>query len=64
MKTIENQNSHALIEVWKWKEAVYKDTENHDLTQKEAYFQKGLELAAKILNARLQQNPDGSYSLL
>jgi hypothetical protein len=53
--------SRALEEVWEWKEAVYEDTK--DLTPEEtiAYFHEGLKETARMMNAELVKNPDGSY---
>jgi hypothetical protein len=64
MKMTETYIPESLLEVWEWKDAVYKDINNLSITEKKAYYQEGLETAAKILNAQLVKNPDGSYVII
>jgi len=64
MKTTEAGLSQALEEVWEWKEAVCKDTEGMPVDDTIAYFADGLETAARLLGARLERNPDGSYNIV
>ena len=61
---VQQEISRALTEVWEWKEAVYKDIEHTDFPQKQQYFQAGLHEAAQRLQAQVQPNADGSYSLV
>jgi hypothetical protein len=64
MSATETTISKCLEEVWEWKEAVYQDTKDMSMEEKQAYFREGLELAAKTLGAQLVKNPDGSHSLV
>jgi len=64
MKTTDMAITKALQEVWEWKEAVYEDTKNMTYEETRAYFQKGLEDAARLLGARIVKNPDGSCSFV
>lgn len=66
MKTIEKDTlaSKALLEVWKWKDEVYKDIRNMTFKEKQKYFEDGLKEAEQLLTAKLKKNPDGSYSFI
>lgn len=56
--------SKALLEVWKWKDGVYKDTKRMPFEEKRKYFDASFQKALKILNGNLKTNPDGSYSII
>lgn len=66
MKIVEKSApiSKALAEVWEWKEEAFNDVKDMCFEEKQAYYAKGLEEAAKILNGKLKANPDGSYSIV
>lgn len=66
MKTIEKAApvSKALAEVWEWKDAVYNDVKDMCFEEKQEYYARGREDAAKILKGKLEANPDGSYSIV
>ena len=66
MKTIEKDTlvSKSLIEVWRWKEAVYEDIRNKTFKEKQKYYKEGLKEAVKLLNGRLKRNPDGSFCIV
>lgn len=65
MKTTEKDIliSKALMEVWEWKDEVYKEIKNKTFEEKQRYFEEGLKEAVKLINGRLLKNPDGSYSI-
>jgi hypothetical protein len=56
--------SKSLLEVWEWKEKVYQALKDKDFQESQRYYQDGIEEAVKVLNARLVQNADGSYSMV
>lgn len=61
MKTIETEAPKSLVEVWEWKSAVSDDIKDMTTQERMAYFHEGLEKAARILGARLEQAPDGTF---
>lgn len=65
MKTIEKSTpvSKALIEVWEWKDHVYKDIKDMTFEEKRKYFEQGLKEAERLLGVKLIKNPDGSLSV-
>lgn len=65
MKTIEKSTpvSKALIEVWEWKDQVYKDIKDMTFEEKRKYFEQGLKEAERLLGVKLIKNPDGSLSV-
>lgn len=65
MKTIEKTTpiSRSLLEVWGWKDEVYKDVKDMSFDEKQEYYNNGLKEALKILKGKLKSNPDGSYSI-
>lgn len=65
MKTIEKDKSisKALLEVWEWKDEVYKEIKNKTFEEKQKYYEEGLKEAERLINGRLVKNPDGSYLL-
>ena len=64
MSTSEMPVPKALQEVWEWKEAVSQDTKGMSVEEKLAYFREGMEEAARLLNCRIEKNPDGSFSFV
>ncbi|MCX7048777.1 MAG: hypothetical protein NTX50_25230 [Candidatus Sumerlaeota bacterium] len=64
MKKIDKTIPQSLREVWGWKEAVYQDIKDKSTEERIAYYNEGLEIAAKILNAKIVVNPDGSRMLV
>ena len=64
MKTDIDGITKALEEVWEMKQAVYEDIKDMTFEERRAYFQKGLEEAARILGAELVENPDGTWSFV
>ncbi|MFH1612448.1 MAG: hypothetical protein ABIB46_01755 [bacterium] len=62
MKSSEKNMPVALLEVWKWKNEVYRDIRNKTFEEKQKYYQEGMNEAVKRLNAHLIKNADGSYS--
>ncbi len=64
MKTTDRTISKALEEVWEWKEAVYNDIKDMTFEEQKKYFKEGLDYAAKLLNAKLMKNEDGTYSIV
>jgi hypothetical protein len=65
MKTIEKDTSisKSLLEVWEWKDEVYKDIKNKTFEEKQKYYEEGLKEAVRLVNGKLKKNPDGSYSI-
>lgn len=61
MKSTEKVISKALLEVWQWKDEVYKDIKDKTFEEKQKYYWEGINDAAKRLNGNLVRNPDGSY---
>ncbi len=64
MKRKNNIISHAIEEVWEWKDNVYQDIKDKNFKEKKEYFNSGLRDAVKIINGKLVKNPDGSYSII
>lgn len=60
--TDEQHTSNALLEVWTWKDSVYRDTAGKDFSEVRQYFADGMKEAAQILGASIVINSDGSYS--
>ena len=61
MKSSEKNVPTALLEVWRWKDEVYKDIRNKTFEEKQEYYQEGINEAVQRLNAHLVKNVDGSY---
>ncbi|MEW6609022.1 MAG: hypothetical protein AB1414_16515 [bacterium] len=64
MKLKELTISKALLEVWEWKDEVYKDIKDKTFEGKQKYYQEGIEEAVKRLKGKLISNSDGSYSIV
>lgn len=64
MRAKNNVISKSLLEVWKWKEAVYKDINKKSVKEKLEYYENGLKEATKIINGKLKRKSDGSYIIL
>lgn len=64
MKSTEKAISKALLEVWEWKEEVYKDIKDKTFEEKQKYYREGIDEAVKRLNGSLIKNIDGSYSIV
>lgn len=63
MKSKDVVISKALLEVWEWKDEVYKDIKDKTFDEKQKYYSEGIDEAVKRLNGNLTRNPDGSYSI-
>ena len=64
MKSKDVAISKALLEVWEWKDEVYKDIKDKTFEEKQKYYREGMDEAVKRLNGNLIRNPDGSYSIV
>ena len=64
MKSTEKTISKALLEVWEWKDEVYKDIKDKTFEEKQRYYLEGMDEAVKRLNGNLTRNPDGRYSIV
>ena len=63
MRAAEKAISKALLEVWQWKDEVYKDIKNKTFEEKQKYYQEGIDEAVQRLNGSLIRNSDGSHSI-
>lgn len=63
MKTTEYTVPESLKAVWEWKDAVSSEIEHKSTQEKLAYFREGLDVAAKLIGARLVKNADGTYCI-
>ena len=54
----------SLLEVWDWKDEVFKDIKNKSYKERTKYFQLGLVEASKLLGKNLIKKADGSYNFL
>ena len=60
MKTL-NVTPQSLLEVWNWKEEIYKDIKDKSLKEKKKYFKQGLKDAVKILKGKLVKSSEGYF---
>lgn len=60
MKTF-NVTPKSLLEVWEWKEEIYKDTKDKSFAEKKKYFKQGLKDAVKILKGKLVKSSEGYF---
>ena len=56
--------SKSLEEVWEWKQKVYEEIRGKTFVEKKKLYQEAMEEAAKILNAKLIKNSDGTYCFI
>jgi hypothetical protein len=64
MKTNEMRTitvSKSLEEVWEWKQKVYEETKGKSFSELNEIYFRGMQEAAKILNAQLLKNENGTY---
>jgi len=56
--------SKALEEVWEMKEKAYLETKDKSFEELKIIYQKSMEEAAKSLNSKLVELPNGDYKFL